>query len=71
MMHAINLGKHKDPLEFKSYMLGHVQCIDYLQKWGELDSYFAIEMSFTWLDWLIIEEAIDNEKFRMKRVSIE
>lgn len=65
MMHAINMGKYKDENEFKSYMLSHVQNIDYLQPWGDLDSYFAIEMSFTWLDWLIIEQAIGNEKFRM------
>ena len=40
-----------------------------MQPWSDIDSYFAIEMSFTWLDWLIIEEAISNEKFKMKQVS--
>ena len=50
-------------------MVEHVQKIDYTQSWSKLDTYFQIEMSYTWLDWLIIEEAINNKQFKMKDVS--
>ena len=69
MLHAINLKTHEDDDKFVEYMVQHVQKIDYMQSWQDIDSYFAIDMSFTWLDWLIIEEAIRNEKFKMKKVS--
>ena len=55
--------------EFKAYMLEQVQQIDYGQVWGKLDSYFAIQVSFTWLDWLIIETAIRDEQFSIKMIS--
>ena len=62
MQHALNLNEeYKGKEEFKAYMLEQVQQIDYGQVWGKLDSYFAIQVSFTLLDWLIIETAIRDE----------
>ena len=50
-------------------MLEQILMIDYEQPWGLIDSFFAIQVSFTWLDWLIIEEAINNENFSLSNVS--
>ena len=50
-------------------MLEQIHRIDYLQPWGNLNSFYAIEKSFTWLDWLIIEKAILKETFDMDKVS--
>ena len=69
MQHALNLKDYKNEQAFKAYMLEQVLQIDYDQLWGLLDSYFAIQVSFTWLDWLIIETAIGDEEFSMEKVS--
>jgi len=70
MQHAINLNTYENKeADFKAFMLGHILMIDYEQPWGLIDSFFAIQVSFTWLDWLIIEEAINNENFSLSNVS--
>lgn len=50
-------------------MLEQIIKIDYEQLWGLIDSFFAVQVSFTWLDWLITEEAISNENFCLSTVS--
>ena len=37
--------------------------VDYLQIWGDLEADFALEKTYTWLDWLIIENIIANPNF--------
>ena len=70
MQHAINMNTFGDDEEaFQTFMLEQIHRIDYLQPWGNLNSFYAIEKSFTWLDWLIIEKAILKETFDMDKVS--
>ena len=69
MQHAINLGTFEGDLSgLQKYMLTRIHSIDYTQPWGDLRSYFAIEKTFTLLDWLIIGKVIKNPKFDMKQV---
>ena len=49
LQHAINTGNTKFNL------LEMINKIDYLQPWDSFESHFDIELSFTWLDWLIME----------------
>ena len=69
LRHAINLKPHETEKDFKVFMLEQIMQIDYEQLWGLIDSFFAVQVSFTWLDWLIVEEAIRNENFSMDNVS--
>jgi hypothetical protein len=45
--------------------------VDYLQPWGKLNSSFDVEQSFTLLDWRIMEEVIDDNKFDLEIISNE
>lgn len=54
MQHAINLNEFDNEKDFKAFMLEQVMTIDYEQLWGHINSYFAINVSFTMIDWLII-----------------
>ena len=53
LTHALNMGrKDFNPLH-------QLNTIDYTQPWTLYDSSFDVEMSFTWLDWRIINKVID------------
>ena len=70
MQHAINMNTFGDDEEaFQTFMLEQIHRIDYLQPWGDLNSFYAIEKSFTWLDWLIIEKAISEPTFEMSNIA--
>ena len=49
LTHAINL---KDP-DFK--LLHQISRTDFGQKWDDQNAGFDVEMSFTWLDWRIMD----------------
>ena len=66
IQHAINQNQCQAMSDFEQFALEQIHKVDYLQPWGELDSDFALEKSYTWLDWLIIEEAIQDPKFDLK-----
>ena len=53
LIHALNTGRR----DFRP--IQHISAIDFTQPWTEEDSSFDIEMSFTWLDWRIINKVID------------
>ena len=52
-------------------ILTKINTIDYLQKWGDQYSSFDVELSFTWLDWRILELMIQDDKFNIENVEIE
>ena len=45
--------------------------IDYSQPWGHFMSSFDVELSFTWLDWLIMEQAIYEPNFDLREIDPE
>ena len=53
------------------FALELINRIDYLQPWGDLQSDFAAEKTFSWLDWLVIEQGIKNDSFRVKDMTHE
>ena len=53
------------------FALELINRIDYLQPWGDLQSDFAAEKTFSWLDWLVIEQGIRNDSFRVKDMTHE
>ena len=55
--------------EYQQKLLELVHTIDFLQPWSKLGSNFAVEKSFTWLDWLIIEKAISEPTFEMSNIA--
>jgi len=55
VQHALNQGLCKDMSDYEELVLEQIHKIDYLQPWGDLQSDFAVEKSYTWLDWLIID----------------
>ena len=65
MVHARHL------LESKFKILENITKIDYNQKWNSAVSSFDIELSFTWLDWRIIEQLIQDESFNLENVETE
>ena len=71
MQHALNLGEYNKEEEFKLYMLEQIMKVNYDQQWGHIDSYFSISISFTWMDWLITEQALKDENFDTQEVSDE
>ena len=62
LQHALNL---KD----KSFsLLTKIFGIDYLQKWGDQQSTFDIELSFTWLSWRIVEQIVGETDFNINNI---
>ena len=51
-----------DPRAVQEFALEQIHKIDYLQPWGNPQSDFTIEKSFTWLDWLIMNDVIGAKK---------
>ena len=45
--------------------------VDYLQHWGDLEADFALEKTYTWLDWLIIENIIAKPNFNFIELTDE
>ena len=59
-------------LHDKKYnLLEKIQNIDYMQHWGKSSSSFDIQLSFTWLDWRILEQLIHDESFDLGNVETE
>ena len=52
-------------------LLERIYNIDYMQSWGKTVSSFDIQLSFTWLDWRIIEQIIHDESFDLANVETE
>ena len=64
-LHALNQKDHHYNLLSKIYR------IDYLQEWGELGSSFDVQMSFTWLDWRIMELIAGETAFDVNSIDDE
>lgn len=43
--------------------------VNYLKNWGNLDSYFNIEQSFTLMDWIIIEKVNRDASFQLENIN--
>lgn len=69
IQHAMNLNKFKSLKDYQQFLLERIHTVDWLQPWGDLKSDFAIEKSFTWLDWLIIEKAIPNPNYKLSEIA--
>jgi len=52
-------------------ILTRISKIDYLQEWDNYMSKFDIELSFTWLDWQIMELEINDDTFHIENVDDE
>lgn len=52
-------------------MMTKINSIDYLQKWGANMSSFDVELSFTWLDWSIMDQIIMRDDFDVSSVETE
>ena len=55
----------------RSKILTKISKIDYLQEWSDTYSKFDIELSFTWLDWRIMELEINDDTFDIHDVEDE
>ena len=55
----------------KYKLLEKISNIDYMQKWGSSHSSFDIQLSFTWLDWRILEQLIHDDSFDLGNVETE
>lgn len=65
LQHALNTGNS----DFK--LLQMINKIDYLQPWGHYMSAFDVELSFTWLDWKIMEQAMNEPNFDLREIDPE
>ena len=45
--------------------------IDFRQEWGDPMSSFDVELSYTWLDWRIMELIISNPNFNIDNIDAE
>ena len=50
-------------------LLDKISKIDFCQKWTELNSSFDIELTFTWLDWRIMDLLQSNLDFETNDIS--
>jgi len=67
MQHGVNLRKNN----LEVTLLELIHKVDYQQAWGILESNFVVEKSFTWLDWLIMNQAINDPNFDLRTVDVE
>lgn len=51
--------------------MAQISRVDYLQHWDNLMSKFDIELSFTWLDWRLLELEIYDDTFNIEDVDDE
>lgn len=58
IQHAINQGKCSKLEDYQEMVLELIHSVDYMQPWGELESEFAVEKSYTWLDWIIMNQML-------------
>ena len=71
LQHAMNQRLCEDMHVFEELVLDQIHRIDYSQPWGDLQADFSVEKSYTWLDWLIIDDLIKNPIFELKDVTDE
>ena len=57
--------------DWQQIVLEQINRIDYLEPWGHLRSEFTAEKTFTWPDWLVIEQGISRDSFKMRELTAE
>ena len=65
MLHALNLQDEKFEL------LNVINGVDFLQHWGQPNSSFDVELSYTWLDYRIMEQIISKSDFDANNIDTE
>ena len=65
LIHALNLKDY----DFK--LLYQINKTDFGQKWTDQNASFDVELSFTWLDWRILELIVSDEIFNVENVDTE
>ena len=63
--HSVNLGRQNFNL------LNHINSVDFKQNWGDQESSFDIQLSFTWLDWYISDLVIRDDTFNLENIDVE